>query len=234
MIRFKLRPAALAAGLLTFIAALASPAFADDVDTVKAQAGTYLVAPASGEPGCRITLETGNAIGGYAVSGADSCTKPLPAISGASSWNFDPDGGLIVLDATRKVLLRFVENEGSPLETEDEQPLFMLEAPAGVDRLPTTASLAGTWTLQRPGGETLCKIALKAEKDAEGNAPMSPVGDCAPTIAKLNLAVFSLEGFDLALMSKDGASLSFEMIENGSFEMSLDSGGEPLLMIRNP
>jgi hypothetical protein len=231
MIRFALRPAAIAAGLFAF-----TPAFADDVDAdiLKAQAGTYLVAPASGEPGCRITLETGNAIGGYSLSGADNCEKTLPALTEAYSWNFDSNGGLILLDATRKVLARFVENEGSPLETEDEQPLFMLDAPTGVDRLPTSASLTGTWTLQRPTGEKLCTVSLKAEKDADGNSPLSSSGDCAPAVASLKLSVFSVEGFGLVLMSGDGASLSFDMLENGSFEKSPDDGGKPLLMIRNP
>jgi hypothetical protein len=231
MIRFALRPAAMAAGLFVCSAALADDV---DADILKAQAGTYLIAPASGEPGCRITLETGTAIGGYSLSGADSCSKPLPALAEASSWNFDPDGGLILIDATRKVLARFVENEGSPLETEDEQPLFMLDAPEGIDRLPTFTSLAGSWTLQRPTGETLCTLVLKSERDGDGNASLSPVGDCAPAVAKLNLAVFSVEGFGLVLMSKEGASLSFDMLANGNFEKSPDDSGKPLLMIKKP
>ncbi|WP_160004880.1 AprI/Inh family metalloprotease inhibitor [Rhizobium sp. 18055] len=231
MIRFALRPAALAAGLFVCSAALADDV---DVDIVKAQAGTYLIASASGEPGCRITLESGNAIGGYSLSGADDCVKPLPALAEAYAWNFDSNGGLILLDATRKVLARFVENEGSPLETEDEQPLFMLDAPKGVDRLPTFASLAGNWTLQRPTGEKLCTLILTNAKDKDGNSPLSPSGDCAPAVARLNLAVFSVEGFGLVLMSKDGASLSFDMLENGNFEKSPEDGGKPLLMIKNP
>jgi hypothetical protein len=231
MIRFALRPAALAAGLFVCGAALADDV---DADILKAQAGTYLIAPSSGEPGCRITLETGTAIGGYSLSGTDSCSKPLPALAAALSWNFDPDGGLILIDATRKVLARFVENEGSPLETEDEQQLFMLDAPKGLDRLPTLASLAGNWTLQRPSGEKLCTLALKNASDADGNAPVSAIGDCSTDVTDLKLSVFHVEGLGLVLMSKDGTSISFDMVADGKFEKSPEDGGKPLLLIKNP
>src|SRR6478736_4890114 len=145
MFRFALRPAAMAAGILAF-----GSAFADDVDAdiLKAQAGTYLIAPEIGAPGCSITLGTGNAIGGYSLSGEENCSKSLPAFAAAYSWNFDENGGVIIIDATRKVLARFVENEGSPLKTEGDEPLLLIEAPEGVDRLPTVKSLAARWTLQ--------------------------------------------------------------------------------------
>lgn len=121
-----------------------------DPDVLKAQAGTYLVAPEDGASGCRLTLETGEAIGGYSVSGQASCIKPLPALAEAYSWNFDGNGGVILIDATRKVLARFVENEGSPMKTEDGAPLLLIAAPDGVDHLPSVTSLAGIWTMQRP------------------------------------------------------------------------------------
>lgn len=230
MIRFALRPAALAAA--GFLAC--GSAFADDVDAdiVKAQAGTYLIAPASGTLGCRITLGAGNAIGGYSLSGEENCSKALPAFAEAYSWNFDENGGVVIIDATRKVLARFVENEGSPLKTEGDEPLLLIEAPKGVDRLPTVKSLAGSWTLERPAGEKLCTLSLKEEIDEDGNAPLSPSGDCSSVVAKLKLAVFHVEGFGLVLMSKDGASISLDMLADGSFEKSPEEGGKPLRMVR--
>ncbi|OCJ18310.1 metalloprotease [Rhizobium sp. AC44/96] len=230
MIRLAFRPAvAIAAGLLCCHAALADDV---DADTVRAQAGTYLIAPVSGKPGCSVTLDTGTAIGGYSLSGQDSCSKPLPFLAQAYSWNFDDNGDLILIDATRKVLARFVESEGSPLKTEGDDPLLLTEAPQGVDHLPTAASLAGKWMLERPNGEKLCTLSLQDRMDEDGNAPLSPSGDCAPAIAKLNIAIFHLEGFGLVLMSKDGASISFDMRSDGSFEKSPDEGGKPLLMVK--
>ncbi|KQV13415.1 metalloprotease [Rhizobium sp. Root1203] len=232
MIRFALPPAAMAAvGLLA-----CGSAFADDVDAdiVKAQAGTYLIAPASGAPGCRIALGTDNATGGYSLTGEENCTKPLPAFAEAYSWNFDENGGVIIIDAARKVLARFIENEGSPLKTEGDEPLLLIEAPKGVDRLPTVKSLAGNWTLQRPAGEKLCMLVLGDDIDEDGNAPLSPSGDCTSAVAKLKLAVFHVEGFGIVLMSRDGASISLDMLPDGSFQKSPEEGGKPLLMVRKP
>ncbi|MBY5411253.1 AprI/Inh family metalloprotease inhibitor [Rhizobium leguminosarum] len=203
-----------------------------DPDILKAQSGTYLVAPEDGATGCRLTLETGEAIGGYSVSGQASCIKPLPALAEAYSWNFDGNGGVILIDATRKVLARFVENEGSPMKTEDGAPLLLIAAPDGVDHLPSVTSLAGIWTMQRPNGEGLCRVTLNGRVDAEGNAPLSLSGDCAANVARLKLAVWHIEGFGLTLMSLDGSSLGFDMRADGNFDKSKEEGGKPLSLVR--
>ncbi|MGO4117850.1 AprI/Inh family metalloprotease inhibitor [Rhizobium ruizarguesonis] len=203
-----------------------------DPDILKAQAGTYLVAPEDGGAGCRLTLETGEAIGGYSLSGQDSCMKPLPVVAEAYSWNFDGNGGVILIDATRKVLARFVENEGSPMKTEDGAALLLIAAPDGVDRLPTVSSLAGTWTMQRPDGERLCGVTLNSDVDADGNALLSLSEDCAANVARLKLAVWHIEGFGLTLMSLDGSSLGFDMRADGNFDKSKEEGGKPLSLVR--
>jgi hypothetical protein len=203
-----------------------------DPDILKAQAGTYLVAPEDGASGCRLTLETEEAIGGYSVSGQASCIKPLPALAEAHSWNFDGNGGVILIDATRKVLARFVENEGSPMKTEDGAPLLLIAAPDGVDHLPSVTGLAGIWTMQRPNGERLCDVTLNGRVDAEGNAPLSLSGDCAANVARLKLAVWHIEGFGLTLMSLDGSSLGFDMRADGNFDKSKEEGGKPLSLVR--
>lgn len=128
MVRFLPRLVAPAAALLVCGLAYGQGI---DPDILKAQAGTYLVAPEDGATGCRLTLETGEAIGGHSVSGQDSCIMPLPALAEAYSWNFDGNGGVILIDATRKVLARFVENEGQPMKTEDGAPLLLIAAPDG-------------------------------------------------------------------------------------------------------
>lgn len=50
---------------------------AGDIDPaiIAAQTGDYLVAPLDGSEGCRLTLTADEAIGGYAVAGAEGCTK---------------------------------------------------------------------------------------------------------------------------------------------------------------
>ncbi|MDR9775133.1 AprI/Inh family metalloprotease inhibitor [Rhizobium hidalgonense] len=229
MIRFVFRLAATAAALLA-----CGLAYGQDIDPdiLKAQAGTYLVAPEDGRTGCRMTLETDMAIGGYSISGQDACAKPLPALAEASSWNFDGNGGLILIDPTRKVIARFVENEGSPMKTEDGKLFLLSAAPDGVDHLPTVNSLAGPWTMQRPDGERLCGVTLGSNVGTDGNAPLSLSGDCAANVAKLKLAVWHIGGFGLTLMGGDGSSLSFDMRADGNFDKSKQEGGKPLSLVR--
>ncbi|MBP2446315.1 AprI/Inh family metalloprotease inhibitor [Rhizobium leguminosarum] len=230
MIRIIPRLAAAAAALL--VCGLAYGQHIDP-DILKAQAGTYLVAPEDGGAGCRMTLETGTAIGGYSLSGQDSCAKPLPALAESYAWNFDGNGGVVLIDALRKVLARFVENEGSPIKTEDRVPLLLIAAPDGVDRLPTFSSLAGTWTMQRPDGEKLCGVTLDGHVNADGNAPLSLSGDCAANVARLKFTVWHIEGFGLTLMGGDGSSLGFDMRADGNFDKTKDEGGKPLSLVRH-
>ncbi|MGG7577283.1 AprI/Inh family metalloprotease inhibitor [Rhizobium sp. Nf11,1] len=230
MIRFVVRLSAAAAALLACGLAQGQEI---DADIVKAQAGTYLFAPQDGRAGCRMTLETGTAIGGYSLSGQESCTTPLPALAESYAWNFDGNGGLILIDAMRKVIARFVENEGSAMKTEDETPLLLISAPDGVDHLPTFRSLAGTWAMQRPGGEKLCSVTLDGTVDTDGHAPLSLSGDCAANVAGLKLAIWDIDGFGLTLMSHDGSSLSFDMRADGNFDKSREEGGKPLSLVRH-
>lgn len=229
MIRFILRLAAPAAALL-----FCGISYGQDIDPdiLKAQAGTYLIAPADGGTGCRMTLETDMAIGGYSLSGQEACAKPLPALAEAAAWNFDGNGGLILIDPMRKVLARFVENEGSPMKTEDGKPLLLIAAPVGLDHLPTFASLAGAWTMQRPDGERLCGVTLDGNIGTDGNVSLSLSGDCAANVAKLKLAAWHIEGFGLTLMGHDGSSLGFDMRADGNFDKSKQEGGKPLSLVR--
>ncbi|MBB4573619.1 AprI/Inh family metalloprotease inhibitor [Rhizobium lentis] len=210
------------------------PAGAQDIDPdiLRAQAGSYLVAPEGGGAGCRLTLETDLAIGGYSLSGQDSCSKSLPALAEAASWNFSGNGGLILINPTRKIVARFVENEGSPMKTEGETPLLLVSAPDGVDRLPTFSSLAGKWVMQRPDGEKLCSVTLEGTANTDGIAPLSISGDCAANVARLKLAIWHIDGFSLTLMSHDGASLDFHMRADGNFDKSREEGGKPLSLVR--
>lgn len=227
MIRFALR---LATSAVIALAAGAALAQGVDPEIIRDQAGTYLIAPENGAPGCRLTLQTDEAIGGYAISGAENCAKALPALAESYSWYLS--GGVTIIDATRKPLAQFIENEGAPLKTEGDHPLLMLPAPKGIDRLPTYKSLAGHWAMQRPGGETLCTITLDGKPGDGDNATMSPAGDCAQSVAKLRFSLWHIEGIGLVMMSDDGESLSFDMRGDGNFEKSKEEGGKPLLLIR--
>jgi hypothetical protein len=227
-----IRTFGLAAASAALILAAGQPAGAVDDELVKAQAGTWLLAPESGAKGCRLTFKTSPATGGYAISGADACATALPTLAKATAWNFSDDGSLNLVDATGKALARFQEEEGSPWESEEGDPMWLLPALGDVDHVPTIASLAGTWQIQQPNGKAICSITLSSDTDEDGTPKMSPGGDCPADIGDLKLSLWVMEGFGLVMMGTDGSSLSFDMRPDGSFQKSEEEEGEPMLLVR--
>lgn len=227
-----IRSFGLAAVSAAVILAAGQPARAADDELVKAQAGTWLLAPENGAKGCRLTFETGKTAGGYAISGADACATALPALARASTWNFTDDGSLTISDATQKVLVRLQEEEGSPWESEGADPMWLLPALGDVDHVPSAASLNGAWQVRQPDGKAICDVALSSETDKDGTSKMSPGSDCPANIADLKLSLWATEGFGLVLMGTDGSSLSFDMQPDGSFKTSDEEEGDPMLLVR--
>ncbi|MEF0939074.1 AprI/Inh family metalloprotease inhibitor [Rhizobium sp. BR 362] len=227
-----IRTFGLAAASAAFILAAGQPAAAADDELVKSQAGSWLLAPESGAKGCRLTFATSPASGGYAISGADACATALPAYAKAAAWNFSDDGTLNLMDAGQKVVARFQEEEGSPWESEEGDPTWLLPALGDVDHVPTVASLAGTWQIQQPNGKLICNITLSSDTDQDGTTKMSPGGDCPADIRDLKLSLWVTEGFGLVMMGTDGSSLSLDMRPDGSFQKSVEEEGEPMVLVR--
>jgi len=211
---------------------MAQPAPAADDEVVQAQTGTWLVAPESGAKGCRLNFGTNAVSGGHEITGVDACATPLPALAKARAWNFTDDGALAIEDAEGKPLMRFQQEEGSPWESEGGEPTWLLPALGDVDHVPSVASLAGAWRIQRPDGKPVCDITLTTDKDQDGTAKMSPGGDCASEIGDLKLSLWAAEGFGLVMLGNNGSSLSFDMKPDGSFQKSEEEEGEPLLLVR--
>lgn len=206
---------------------------AADDEIIQAQAGSWLLAPQDGSKGCRLTFDTADAAGGHALTGAEACATTLPAIAGARAWNIGDDGSLTILDAASKVLIRFQEEEGSPWESEDGNPMWLLPALGDIDHVPTASSLAGTWkVLQQPDGKSFCNITLSRDLDADGTPKMSVDKDCPADISDLKLTAWTLEGFGLVLMGDDGSAVSFDMRPDGNFQKSEEEEGDPLTLIR--
>jgi hypothetical protein len=207
---------------------------AADAEQIKAQTGNWLAAPQNGAKGCALTFAATPVSGGFGLTAGKDCTTALPMLSGAAAWTIGEDGGLAILDAKQKVLVNFGQDEGSPWETDEGEPLWLLPALGTFDHVPAPESIAGTWTIQRPTGEKVCQIKLSTDKDEDGTTKMSPIGDCAPVVADLKLTLWALEGFGLVLLGNDGTSLSFDMKADGSFNTSAEDGGKPLTLVRQP
>jgi len=68
-----------------------------------------------GGRGCRITLTDQRTIGGYALTSDEPCIRRLAIPEDIFAWFIDAEGRLVLIDATRKPLLRM-----QPLSSDGE------------------------------------------------------------------------------------------------------------------
>ncbi|MCK3775112.1 protease inhibitor Inh/omp19 family protein [Ensifer sesbaniae] len=209
---------------------------AGDIDpaVITAQTGDYLVAPLDGADGCRLTLTAEEAIGGYAVAGAEGCAKSLPILTNVAAWNFDGSGGLLLIDVLRKVHARFEESEGSPLQTNGENGPLLALVPAvdGISHLPAPANMKGAWQMKRPDGTAVCQLSFTGTADSDGNLGLSVEEPCEGAVRKLKLRSWTANGLGITLLGDGGSSLAFTATASG-FEKDRNEGGKPLLLVRN-
>lgn len=55
---------------------------------------------------CPIRLEDGTTIGGFALAGDDQCMQTFKFDGDPAAWFVDDEGWLVLIDATRKILVR--------------------------------------------------------------------------------------------------------------------------------
>lgn len=204
-----------------FALLLATPAFSVGDEIVEAMRGEWLIAPENGDQGCLVLLGAEQAIGGYAASEKVPCLDKSPLHEKIHSWNFDGNGGVIFLNAERKVLLRLEEQEGGPYRTANGvQPvMLMAKMPQGVDRTPKAEELFGVWTIVKKNGEKICGLNLQDQPPPGGQESFAVTlaKDCDASIKKLKLASWRIEGFNLLLYGSDGESISFTPDGKGNF-----------------
>lgn len=214
---------------------LAGPASAQgiDPDVLRSLAGSWLVAPADGRPGCRITLATRTTIGGHGLTAAPDCAARLPLVAQAAAWS--PMEGLRLFDPTRRLLLQFRENEDASYSAMEPDPGYVLtRAPDGVDRVPNARDAFGDWVMKRPDGEVVCRVSLLNRPPPGGQESFAvrvTAAGCQPGVLRLKLVSWRIEAPKLMLYGSDGGSLSFFLGPAG-FNKDPAEGGRPLVMER--
>lgn len=223
--------------LVILALAFCAPAGAQGIDPgiLRSLAGSWLLAPMNGEPGCRLTLQTTPAIGGYALSLAPDCAKLLPRLAEATAWN--PHDGLHLTNAARRNVLSFHESEDASYTASGPSPGYaLLRAPETVTRLPMPRDAFGAWVLKRPDGEVVCRIQLLNRPPPGGEESFAvrvTAQGCQSAITRLKLVSWRMEMLKLVLYGLDGASLRLVQTSSG-FAKAPEEGGRPLLMERAP
>lgn len=224
----------LLAAALSLLAA--GPALAVDAEIVKATAGYWFLAEMPAGRGCNLKLLTDESIGGMALEAPAGCRIHGEQVDDLTAWNFD-DGGIIFLNAVRKVVFRLQEQEDtSYTATTENGDLALVPSFKNIVGLPTPEHAAGTWNLARPGGKPLCTVTLKNEPQAsgEGALALSAAPGCDKTIASLKLDGWGTSGVKLILSSAGKDRLAFIDDGNNGFEKAPDEKGKPLTMARKP
>jgi len=72
---------------------------------------------------CPITLANDQAIGGFALMGSEACFRKLKLKGDPYAWFLDPEGSVVLIDATRKVLVRFDALEDGTYYAQREEGL---------------------------------------------------------------------------------------------------------------
>lgn len=225
------------AALVLLVAGLTAPAWSQGLDPgiLRAMAGSWLIAPQDGRPGCRVTLQTNSTIGGYGIALGPDCARLMPRLADVAAWN--PVDGLKLVDAARRNVLEFREAEDASYAAPEPSPGYALvRAPDHVTRLPMASDAFGTWVMKRPDGEVVCRIQL-LDRPPPGGQESYAVRvvreGCQGAVTRLKLASWRMEMLKLVLYGLDGNSLSFVQTPAG-FAKAPEEGGRPLIMERAP
>jgi hypothetical protein len=224
-----------ALALATTALVSATPALAVDAEVIRATAGYWFLAEMPAGRGCNLKLLTEESIGGRALEAPVGCKVHDEQVDDLTAWNFDDDGGLIFLNAVRKVVFRLTEEEDtSYTATTDAGDLALVPSFRQVVALPTPEHAAGTWNVAPPGGKPLCTVTLTNAPQAsgDGNLALSVAAGCDKTIAALKLDGWMNEGVELVLHGAGDKSLAFIDDGNDGFDKSPVQRGKPLVMRR--
>jgi Protease inhibitor Inh len=218
--------------LALLVAVLGPAALAASVpEYIKDSTGEWLVVTDDGKPGCRIRLAAERVGDLWRAMPTDACAARLPAVSRATSWDYQ--AGVRLFGADRKLLLAFGEDETTLMKTGFETPPvhFMIRAKPGVERAPFAPALIGAWILRRPGGPTLCPLTLsKDPKDGDTELTLKTGTPCDPAVARLKLDSARVEDFKLMLYGKPETSLGFEPSDPEVYAKT--ESGKPLELVR--
>jgi hypothetical protein len=109
--------------------------------------------------------------------------------------------------------------------------VLFLQNPATAGPPPKSPEqVAGTWSITRGSGTTVCVLTLAVTALRDGFA-MTVKPDCDAAIAKLNFTQWRLDRDELILVPTRGSPWRFEEIEGGNWRR-VPENADPITLVR--
>jgi|SRR5471032_3383141 hypothetical protein len=201
-------------------------------DSAKALIGTWEFSNADRDKICSATFKSDSTKVGFKVEFDKSCVNLFPVVSDVAGWTFPENDLLRFLDAQGKVLIEFSEVEDGIYEapTPGLGVLFLQNAAAAGPAPKPPDQVAGTWSITRGNGASICTVTLTAKASKDGFA-MSVKPGCDATIAKLNFTQWRLDDDELLLVPARGTPWRFEDGDNDTWRR-VPAGADQIGLVR--
>lgn len=190
------------------LVALAGPASAQS-EIIRDMAGPYQIVPTDGSPACGIQLTAERTGTAWRARPDPNCAARVPPSAGVVAWQ--PDDGIVLLDARGKQAMTFVEDETAlPSSPDLQAPAhYLVPRIAGYTHLPQPSELVGRWTLRSPA-RAPCMVSLIATP-AYSSAPRRGIalGKGCTGNPLSRLSRWSMEDMKIILWGSGDTMLAF-------------------------
>ena len=97
-----------------------------DQKEFKAFLGPWEIRNEKGNKKCRVKLKSDDVIGGMGIDVAKSCGKTFPLMNEVFSWRLNEGWEIVLVDATRKTLIRFYTPDNEYISDKEIDGIFTI------------------------------------------------------------------------------------------------------------
>lgn len=219
---------------LSALVAVASPAHAQDVATLKKNMiGQWELSTTDRSKTCVVTLKPDATPQGLKLELEPSCPAALPFTKDITGWNIKGLDIVRLQDSAGEAVVDFTEVEAGILEgVRSGEGVYILQNLAAARSLAKSMDqMIGDWAMVRGNGNTICGLTLTNNDAGNDNFQVFLKPKCDPTVEAFAPTQWRLEHGQIMLMSERGEVWRFEADDNAQWRLVPDSA-DPLIMLR--
>ena len=228
--------AAVVTALTALLAALPSPALAQDVTTLKHDmVGQWELSTTERSKTCAITLK-GEPTGHSEASKVEldpGCKDALPFTKEIVAWSIRGLDIVRLQDARGEAVIDFTEVESGIFEglRQGEGVYILQDLAAARSTTRSMDQMIGDWSMVHADGRTVCGLTLTNNEAAPDNFQVFLKPGCDAEITQFNPVQWRLDHGQIIMTSKSGESWQFEADDNAQWRRVPDTGAT-LIMLR--